>query len=253
MYWFQYIKKVEVPEFESIESFMGSRVHEVLELFYETLKKGDVLPIEYLSEQYNGLWEKKINPSVVVNKAGKTFGDYKLSGLKCIDDYYRRYKPFDSGEVVSTELLIEADLLGDGKYRIIGYIDRLDRHKAGHYEIHDYKTGGKLPDIRKKDFDSQLALYELGIRQMFRHEGDVELIWHYLVHDREIKLKKQAYELEEVKKNTVSMIDVVEKARRDDNFPAYRTGLCSWCAYQDLCAEMDKPKARLQSKLFKFF
>ena len=252
-YKFQYIDKVEVPEFESIESFMGNRVHEALELLYENMKKGEVLGLDYLSESYSEGWKKNLNPGIVVNKQGKTPDDYKSAGEKCIHDYYHRYKPFDSGEVVATEMRIEADLAGDGRYRIMGYVDRLDKHKEGHYEIHDYKTSSRLPNTQAKDFDNQLGLYELGVRQARKHGGDVQLVWHYLTHDTEIRMQKKTDELNAIRDNTISMIKDVEKAVKAGEFPAYKTGLCSWCAYQGICAEMEKPKRQTQSFLSKFF
>jgi putative RecB family exonuclease len=226
-YKFQYIDKVKVPEFESIEAFMGNKVHEVLDLFYNSVKKGEVLSLDYLFESYGTSWNNAINPSVVVNKQGKTHEDYRSIGEKCINDYYLRYKPFDSGEIVSTEMRIEADLSGDGRYRIMGYIDRLDKHKNGHYEIHDYKTSGRLPDTKQSDFDHQLALYELGVRQSFRHEGDVQLVWHYLSHDTEIRMQKNLKELDLLKTGTISKIKNVEKAVHENIFPVQRSALCS--------------------------
>ena len=53
---------------------------------------------------------------------------------------------------------------GDGRYAVRGVIDRLVRARDGALEIHDYKTGRRLPSQDELDRDRQLALYEIGVR-----------------------------------------------------------------------------------------
>ncbi len=53
-YRFQYVERLEVPEVESVEMFLGSRVHEALEMLYENVRRGRVPPLEGLLEVLPG-------------------------------------------------------------------------------------------------------------------------------------------------------------------------------------------------------
>ncbi len=250
-YRFEYIDKVETEEFDTIEAFMGSLVHESMDVFYAEARSGKIMPHDSLLSLYADLWKEKIHPGVVINSRDLAEEDYQNAGSKCLTDYYNHYSPFDHSEVIGTEIKVFVDLLGDGKYKFIGYVDRLDRAHHGGYEIHDYKTGGSVPSKKQAESDRQLALYELGIRQMRKDAGDVELIWHYLRHDREIRSKKSASDLDSLKTGLVSAINIIEKATKDDFFPEKRTNLCKWCAYQQICMQQKKAPAR-QTRLSKY-
>jgi putative RecB family exonuclease len=250
-YRFEYIDKVETDEFDTIEAFMGSMVHESLDVFYGETLKGTIMPIDSLLSFYSDLWKEKIHPGVVVNSRNLSHGDYHAAGSKCLTDYYNQYSPFDHAETIETEMKIFIDLFGDGKYKFIGYIDRLDRVHHGGYEIHDYKTGGSVPSKKQTEADTQLALYELGVRQTRKDADAVEHVWHYLRHNREIRGKKTASDLDALKTGMVSAIDAIEKATKDDYFPAKRTNLCKWCAYQGICLQQKKAPSR-QTSLSKY-
>jgi putative RecB family exonuclease len=232
---FQYIDKLEVEAFESIEAFMGSRVHEALESFYVDRNHGKIASIGELLEGYNDSWQRYIAPDVVVNKEGLTQEHYRIVGEKCLADYYNRYKPFDKGRTLETEMMVTIDLLGDGRYNFVGYIDRLDSMGEGRYEIHDYKTSQHLPTQYKKDRDRQLALYEIGVRQTWDDVKEVGLVWHYLVFDKELRSKRTSQHLEELKKEFLTAIRRIEQATEKDDFPAVESGLCAWCAFQEHC------------------
>ncbi|VVB54963.1 PD-(D/E)XK nuclease superfamily protein [uncultured archaeon] len=232
---FRYIDKLEVEAFETIEAFMGSRVHEALEKFYIDRNHGKIASIEELIVGYNDLWKRYLTPDIVVNKEGLTPEHYRIVGEKCLIDYYNRYKPFAIGKTLSTEVMVNIDLLGDGEHQFIGYIDRLDAVNDGVYEIHDYKTSQHLPTQDQKDRDQQLALYEIGIRQMWDDIKEVDLIWHYLVFDKEIRSKRTSQHLEDLKQEFLNVIKRIEEAEAKDDYPAIESGLCSWCAYQEHC------------------
>ncbi|MBD3156057.1 MAG: hypothetical protein GF368_05390, partial [Candidatus Aenigmarchaeota archaeon] len=137
---FQYIDKLDVEAFEGIEAFMGKRVHEALEKFYIDRNLGKIAGIDEVLGHYNDIWQRYITPDVVVNKEGLTQEHYRVVGEKCLVDYYNRYKPFEKGKTLKTEMMVNVDLFGDNQYNFIGYIDRLDTVGDGVYEIHDYKT-----------------------------------------------------------------------------------------------------------------
>ena len=248
-YRYRYIDKIEVPEFETIESFMGSRVHEVLDSFYGEILKGKVPEMDEMLGMYHGLWDRHINPGVVVNRADESVPGFRTTGARCLEDYYNSYKPFDAAVILATELKVRIDLLGDGKYNFVGYIDRLDAGCGGMYEIHDYKTGRDLPGQKKISSDEQLALYELGLRQNMREATDVELVWHFLRHGKEIRSRRSNGDMGALKESLISTVRKIEEAIVDDHFPAVRTNLCAWCDYQEVCSDVPGRKDYRQARL----
>jgi len=126
------------------------------------------------------------------------------------------------------------DLDGTGKYQLQGYIDRLVHHKDTNiFEIHDYKTGGFLKSQEELDQDRQLALYSIGIREMFENVEDVHLIWHFLAFNKKMTSKRTIEQLEKLKQEVIDLIDKIESSKE---FPAYPSKLCKWCGFRSYCS-----------------
>src|SRR5512139_142895 len=99
-YKLAYIDKIET-ETESIEAFMGSRVHDALEKLYRDLMKVDKLnTLEEILDFYHQSWEKNWKGMVQIIRKQYSIEDYQRQGRKCIADYYRRHHPFDHGRTV---------------------------------------------------------------------------------------------------------------------------------------------------------
>jgi len=100
---FQYIDKVETEEEETVEAFLGSRVHETLEKLYRDLlhQKENTLEdlFAYLEKEWAANWSRDI---IIVNEE---YGpeNYKKMARKYISDYYKRYHPFTQGRTVALE------------------------------------------------------------------------------------------------------------------------------------------------------
>jgi putative RecB family exonuclease len=231
-YRLRYIDKVIIDEAETIEAFMGSRVHEVLEKLYRDMRLSSTNSIDDLLSFYNDNWQKYYSEEVRVIKEGYTPENYRDTGAKCLREYYARYKPFDDGKTLGLEQMIHFDI---GGYKLRGFIDRLSSRSDGTYEIHDYKTSQHLPVQLHFDSDRQLALYQLGVQDIFNDASDVELVWHYLVFDREIRSRRAQNDLLKLKSDIVALIETIERAEEEYDFQAVESGLCDWCEYQSLC------------------
>jgi len=120
----------------------------------------------------------------------------------------------------------------EGRYRLRCIIDRLMGLPDGVVEIHDYKTGGFLPEQGKLDRDRQLALYEIAVRSAWPDVSRVELVWHYVAFDREMRSRRTPAELSELKHTVIALIEQVEA---EHTFAPRESSLCPWCDYQDLC------------------
>jgi len=246
-YRFRYIEKIP-SQIQSIESHLGSIVHDSLEWLYLEVKKGDTPAISELIEFYSKKWEEDYNPETLIVNHGLAEEDYFNKGVKFLIDYYVKNKPFDDNTLeVEKEIITNLDQGGD--YKIQGFIDRLVHNlKTGEYEIHDYKTANNLPLQEKINGDRQLALYAIAIRELYGKDKKICLVWHYLAHNKRICSRRTDEQLNQLKEDTIELIKKIESTA---NFHANKTVLCSWCEYKSICPKFNREAIEKQENLDK--
>ena len=151
---------------------------------------------------------------------------------QCIKDYYNRYRPFDQGITIALEKRILFNLDGNNNYRLCGCIDRVAKTEDGCYQIHDYKTCSRLPSLGYIHKDRQLGLYAIGIKERYPYIRNIRLIWHFLRFNKEIRSSWTSEELNELKRNTIRLINEIESAKK---FPTNPSHLCEWCEFNAIC------------------
>jgi putative RecB family exonuclease len=231
-YKLTYIDRI-ARDTESIEAFLGSRFHDVMETLYEDLPV-KTHSLEELLADFEDRWAKEYHDGVVINHDRWTADDYRAKGRTFIEHYYKRYYPFTQSRVLGLERKIDIDLDETGRYRLMGYIDRLAQAEDGAYEIHDYKTSSGLPEQKKLDGDRQLALYQIGVESAWRDVRAVRLIWHFVAFDKEMTSSRTGEELERVKTDTIRLIDAIESTP-PDGFEPHESALCDWCPFWAHC------------------
>ena len=232
-YRLQYIDRVRTSR-KSIEAFVGTMVHDALEKLYRDLRMSHISELKELEEYYLEHWDSSINDDIFVVKNEYKPEEYRQTGLRCIGDYYRRYHPFEIGVPIWLEKRVNIPI-SDERGRSIsfaGILDRLDSFGDGRYEIHDYKTSSALPSQQELERDRQLSLYQLAVEAAYPDARDVELVWHYLVFDRELRLRREREDLEGVAAYAARLVGEIEEA---EDFPARESMLCEWCEYQEHC------------------
>lgn len=229
---FKYIDRIKRDEEESVEAFMGSRVHEALEKLYQDLMMQEEVTLDELIDSYRTEWKKNWHENIKIVKKEYDEDNYYKIGEKCLKDYYNHYHPFDQNRTLAVEQRLMFDV---GKHRFTGFIDRLSETPDGVYQIRDYKTNSRLPERSRMEENRQLALYQIGLKDMWNEVDEVELIWHFLQFDKEIKVTKTHEQLKELQEDITQLIQDIEKAKKMDNFPPEESALCKWCEYQDIC------------------
>jgi len=230
-YRFRYLDRIK-RDVQSIEAFMGNRVHEALEKLYRDLMMSRCPSLDELVALYQRSWRENFSDRIKIVKTEYTAEHYRQVGERCLVGYYRRYEPFDDGQTLGLEDRIQLSLDPAGRYQLQGYIDRLVRSGGGVYEIHDYKTGGSLPsdaDLRK---DRQLTLYQMAVQKRFPDAHDIRLVWHYLAFDQKLTSARTPEEVEQHRRQTIGLIDSIEETKA---FPPRESALCRWCEYRDIC------------------
>ena len=230
----QYIDKIETEEEQSIEAFLGIRVHETLEKLYRDLSHQKMNRLEELLEFFTSEWRTNWTDDIIIVNQDYQADNYLNMGRKYLSDYYHRYHPFDQGRTVALEENIKITLDEEGRYKLQGYIDRLTETRDGYYEIHDYKTNSRLPLAEYLRTDRQLALYMIGVKHLYPDVKDVRLVWHFLKFDKEIDSTRTDQELSQLKKDTIQLIDTIEQ---DERFEAHPGFLCDWCEYHSYCPQ----------------
>jgi putative RecB family exonuclease len=227
----QYIDKIKT-EAESIEAFMGGRAHEALEKLYRDVRMAKLPSRDEVVAYFDKVWEDKWHDAVNVVKKDYTPENYREVGRKCVGEYYDRHVPFDSTRTMALEQLVFFPLDEDENYWLRGVIDRIAMAGDGTYEIHDYKTSGRLKTQEEIDQDPQLALYQIALERMWKDVKSTDLVWHYLVFGKELRSRRSPEELEDLRRRTMEVIRSIE---RESEFRPRESALCDWCAYQEYC------------------
>ena len=236
-YWYKYVAKVPLPdEPDSVERFLGKRVHETLESVYRQAMNGKPPALETVLADYRALWDGAWSDAVVIVDTSLAPADYRAIGERCLADYHARHAPFTATRTMAIEQVIGFVLDPARKVRMTGFIDRIARTADGVWQIHDYKTDKRLPTQADKDVDPQLAYYQIGLRELWPDAERVELTWHYLRFDQQIVSRRDAAQLAAVREAAlVTIDDAVGRGRDEDRFETHETALCRWCEYQTMC------------------
>ena len=237
---YRYIDKLPL-RVETIEAFMGTKAHEALKEFYDFVKNKIVKPEEWLLSKYDELWKKDYNDSIKIVKKEFSAEEYYEKGKKCLIDYYEEYKPFQQTKIVKTEGSVYFSLKQDAQiYKFSGILDRLDwNDKEKIFEIHDYKTSATLITQEEADQDFQLPLYQLALLSKWPEAEKAKLVWHFLLFNKQIESSRTKEQLMEIQEVVIDKIKTIEAC---EQFPPYKSALCDWCDFQEICPLWKHPK-----------
>jgi RecB family exonuclease len=229
---FRYIQKIP-SETESIEAFVGKRVHEILERLYLFVGRGQIPGVEKVVDRYQKLWDETYDADRVrIIREGTPLAFYRNLGESCLRGYYLRHYPFGDSETLGIEKRVVFPLDEAGEYKMQGIIDRISRARDGVIEVHDYKTGARVPAQKMLDGDRQLALYQIGLTRQFGEDQPFRLVWHYVAKNQIRVSTRTPEQLAKLRETTIARIDEIQSATE---FPAKKISLCPWCEYKNRC------------------
>ncbi len=228
---FRYIKKI--PEaFQSIEAFMGSTVHSVLEMIYRNRDIGLTTDELELPGIFRKIWDNTYNEKIKIIKSENDILYYIDRGIRLLTGYYKNSFINDTSKTISLEEKFKINLKEGTEFR--GIIDRLSRTNDGILRVTDFKTGsvsGPLENL-------QLPSYALYIFDT-NNEAEIELCIEDLK-QKETKIAKVKKEIAKSTRNKlISKISVIEKTTE---FKAISGPLCRWCGYNEICSDYLKKK-----------
>jgi len=248
-YKLKYIDKIKVDVPTTIEAFMGSLVHETLEKLYKDKKFKKRVSKAMLLKFYKDLWIKEYSDDILVAKAdqGLTSENYKKMGLKFIEDYYDKHKPFDQLTILGLETTDRMTLPDGNQWHV--RIDKLACDDEDNYYVCDYKTNARMKDQEEADADRQLALYSIWVKDKFKDAKSVKLIWHMLAFNKDAVSERSDEQLEKLQQGVCDKIKEIESATE---FPRKQTGLCNYCIYKNICPSF-KHELELKKKSIEEF
>ncbi len=225
-----------LKEDESIEAFLGKRLHETIEYLYNFVRDNGVPTLDKLLDKFQEYWEASWHQSIgIVKWREYNAENYYDLGEKCLALFYRQYKPFNEN-AVGNEVEIIFPLDDTDNYIVKGIIDRVDDLGNGKWEIHDYKSGKRMLSQRNADQDTQLALYQIGMQTTYQNVKEVELVWHFLQHGMEVRSQRSKEELNQLTLKMKNDIDTIRISINNNNeYPANESILCNWCYYWEEC------------------
>lgn len=233
-YKFRYVDKLP-SEDEGLEAFMGQRVHEALEFLYQGVQRGQTPLLDEVLDYFEKRWKDTDSPKVVPRKRGSSKATAILDSRKQIEDYYQAHEPFSQGQILLLEGRIKFYLGQEERVPFQSILDRLMKAEDGALEIHDYKTGRRMPTQQNLDKDKQLSLYEIAVREKFGHDGEIRLVWHYLAHRKVLLSHRSSSQLEDAETQTLAAVHKVIEARQKRLFPPGPGPLCYYCSYRRAC------------------
>jgi putative RecB family exonuclease len=238
---FQYRYLWKIPaEGESIEGFVGKRVHEVLERLHRVAEQHGAPSLPKVLWRFQQMFAEAYDARRVrIAREGTPLDFYRELGEQCLANYYREHYPFDRDETLALEERVSFDLGAGGRYAVQGFVDRIARTRDGAIEIQDYKTSARVPSQAQVDEDRQLALYQIGVGERFGARP-VRLVWRYLRQRRTLVSTRTPEQLGLLAAQTRALID---RIRSETVFEARPSALCRWCEYREGCPASPERRA----------
>ncbi len=223
---YRYIKNI--PEaFQSIEAFMGSTVHSILEMIYRNRGIGLETDEAELPGLFRKVWDSTFSDRVKIIKDENNFQYYSDLGTELLRGYYTNTFSGDKSKTISLEQKFEIKLDENATFR--GIIDRISRTSEGVLRVTDFKTGsvsGPLATL-------QLPSYAMYIFETNK-EKEIELCIEDLKKRETRTAKVNENILESTRNKLLSKIRVIEKTTE---YKAVVGTLCRWCGYNEICPE----------------
>lgn len=228
-----YLDGIRKPH-ESIEAFVGKRVHSVLEWIYSKGNSNNTyMTFDRICKEYDNIWRNEWHGKIFIVAPLKNSDYYYSMGKKCLSNYYKNYGPKFNQPVIGTEVDLSFFL---GNYSFRGVIDRLDELSPGKFMIHDYKTTKNEKTKRQAISDIQLGLYHMAIEQNYENVKEISLKWHFLRKGTEVIITHNQDGLKKIKKKINKIIDkIIVSLDNMDNFYPKETMLCNWCYLWEEC------------------
>lgn len=233
-YRFRYIEGRK-EAFRSIESFLGSTVHDVLEWLYAQRDEGSDPPETGILEEYSRRWAEGRDRTVAVIRVSDDDEEYHRLGREMLSRFYSTTFSRDQSRTVSLEQRLSKRLSPDVHFT--GFADRVGRTDTGRLFVIDYKTSKSEGDGSEFSEGLQAPLYAACVLD---HHDDTEALagYHYLRHGT---TRWQQVDRDRAQQLVQRFLDLVAEVEAAGDFPARPGVLCAWCGFNAICPSAQVP------------
>jgi RecB family exonuclease len=225
---FKYCYIDKAPRGTSEPAEFGKLVHAALQKVFEWV----------VDEEFKG----KIPDEVMLAKYQDAFQESTLAdnalyqeGVELLRTYFRLHPTADHREVLAIER--EFTIMIDGKVKVLGYIDRIDRLNSDTIEIIDYKTNRMMFSREEMDADLQMSVYGLAAFALWPWVKNIRYRFDMVRHSMSLYTSRQGEDLDFA---AAYMIALHRRLAEQTDYPAQINALCGWCDYRDGCKEYNK-------------
>jgi putative RecB family exonuclease len=223
---------------------IGNILHKVLEIKYRNIIEKVPKNVDTIKNIiYNGIKEdtekdkgKYING---INQLKQIYGEKEFntinseSGVSYNDklaiftDKIENEKDDEDWQPIAVELPFE--FVFENRIKFGGFIDRIDRHKAGKLKVIDYKSSNEVYKEDKLRTPLQMVIYALACKEIYGQYPD-EFIYDFILLGEKQNAGTKGFIDRGIKK-IYSILDEIEWCESLSEYVPKQTPLCYWCNF----------------------
>ena len=200
----------------------GKAIHTVLEaLVREHVTDERVGPLseDRAVELFGAAWAAE----------GMTGVELFQEGVEILRTFVREQCELDHRDVLALEKEFHLPV---GRFKVLGFIDRVDCVDDETVEIIDYKTNRLLFTREEVDHSLQMSLYHLAAQQIWPWAKKVRLTFNMLRHDVRMRTERTPEQLQAA----VAYVDTLGRmTEAATQFPARLNANCVYCDHRQHC------------------
>jgi putative RecB family exonuclease len=234
-YRYRYLQGLK-EAFRSIESHLGTVVHDALEWLYIERDRRSEPDEGTMLELFAAKWSAGLDESVAIIRVDDEEESYLKIGREMLLRFFRETFSRDRSETVALEQRLSVQL--SEKVLFTGYADRVGRTDQGRLFVIDYKTSKNEGNGSEFSEGLQAPLYAACV---LRDHGETETLagYHYLRHGT---TRWQQVDADRATQLFERFLALASQAEAAGEFPARPGILCAWCGFNADCPASEVPE-----------
>jgi len=235
-YRYRYLKGYK-EAFRSIESYLGSIVHDVLEWMYAERDRTESPSLDAALQLLSERWTSGFTDAITVIRNGDDADAYLVTGREMLERFHRSTFCRDRSETVALEQRLNHTLSDEIVFT--GFADRIGRTETGRLFVVDYKTSKKEGNPSEFSEGLQAPLY--AACAMLHHDEEESLAgYHYLRHE---STRWQAVDATRARQLLGRFHELAAEVNAATEFEPRPGVLCAWCGFNAICPSAEVPAA----------
>ncbi len=149
--------------------------------------------------------------------------------MTIVKDFVRQQGVVDHRDILAVEQGFE---LKAGKFKVVGFIDRVDRIDDSTIRVWDYKSSRALFSTDELNRSLQMALYHAAATQLWPWAKAVQSSFWMLRHGVHQRADKTHEQVEAALRYVETLGTTIETT---SEFPARLNAFCGWCDHRNHC------------------